>query len=114
MLFRKEAGMKGYMGKLLRINLTTGHISEENLNPQLANDYIGGTGLGVRIAYDEIPPDTDPLGAGSKLLFMTGPVTGTMLGTAGRYQVVYRSPLTGILCDSSASGHWGSEFKQTG
>ena len=106
--------MKGYMGKLLRVNLTTGKISEEVLDPELANGYIGGTGLAVRIAYDEIPPDTDPLGVGSKMIFMTGPVTGTILGTAGRYQVVHKSPLTGILCDSSCSGHWGSEFKQTG
>jgi aldehyde:ferredoxin oxidoreductase len=106
--------MKGYMGALLRVNLTTGAISEEALDPRLAADYIGGTGLGVRIAYDEIPPDADPLGPDSKLIFMTGPVTSTVLGTAGRYQLIFKSPLTGILCDSSSSGHWGSEFRKTG
>lgn len=76
--------MKGHMGKLLRVNLSTGLISEEVLDPNLAGDYIGGVGLGVRIAYDEIPPDTDPLDPASKLIIMTGPVTGTVLGTAGR------------------------------
>lgn len=104
----------GYAGHLLRINLTHGTISKENLNPQLLKDYIGGTGLGVRFMYDEVPPDIDPLSAETKLFFLTGPVTATTLGTAGRYQVVFKSPLTRILCDSSSGGFWGKELKQAG
>ena len=106
--------MKGYTGKLLRINLSSMLVSEENLNPSYLRDYIGGSGLGVRLMYDEVPPETDPLGPEAKIFITTGPVTATSLGTAGRYQVVFKSPLTGILCDSSSGGHWGSEFKQTG
>jgi|AutmiccommuBRH23_1029490.scaffolds.fasta_scaffold02265_4 aldehyde:ferredoxin oxidoreductase len=106
--------MKGYTGKLLRINLSSMKVSEENLNPAYLRDYIGGSGLGVRLMYDEVPPETDPLGPEAKIFITTGPITGTSLGTAGRYQVVFKSPLTGILCDSSSGGHWGSEFKQTG
>ena len=56
--------MKGYMGKLLRVDLTARQVTEEALDPQLARDDIGGAGLGIRLAYDEIPPDTDPLGPG--------------------------------------------------
>ena len=106
--------LKGYMAKLLRVNLTTRQVTEEPLDPKLARDYIGGMGLGGRLAYDEIPPETDPLGPDAKILFVTGPVTGTVLGTAGRFQVVFKSPLTGILCDSSCGGHWGAEFKKAG
>jgi aldehyde:ferredoxin oxidoreductase len=106
--------MKGYMGKLLRVNLSTGKISTEPLDPKMAQDYIGGAGLGVRLAYQEIPPETDPLSPKAKLFLLTGPVTGTALGTTGRYEVVFKAPLTGILCDSSSSGHWGAEFKWTG
>lgn len=106
--------MKGYMGKLLRVNLTHGSISQETLDPQYLRDYIGGSGLGIRLMYDEVPPDTDPLSPEAKIIITTGPVTATALGTAGRYQVVFKSPLTGILCDSSSGGHWGSAFKQTG
>jgi aldehyde:ferredoxin oxidoreductase len=106
--------MKGYMGKLLRVNLTNREVSEEPLDPKLARDYIGGAGLGIRLAYDEILPETDPLGPDSKLIIMTGPVTATRLGTAGRYEVVYKAPLTGILCDASSGGHWGAEFKWAG
>ena len=106
--------MKGYMGKLLRVDLTTRRITEEALDPQLARDYIGGAGLGIRLAYDEIPPSIDPLGPEAKLLIMTGPVTGTALGSAGRFEVVFKSPLTGILCDASSGGFWGSDLKLAG
>jgi aldehyde:ferredoxin oxidoreductase len=106
--------MNGYTGKLLRINLSSMLVSEETLNPTYLRDYIGGSGLGIRLMYDEVPPETDPLGPDAKIFITTGPITGTSLGTAGRYQVVFKSPLTGILCDSSSGGHWGSEFKQTG
>lgn len=106
--------MKGYMGKLLRVNLTTRQITEEPLNPEYARDYIGGSGLGIRMAYDEVPPDTDPLSPEAKIYFMTGPVTATSLGTSGRYQVIFKSPQTGILCDSSSSGYWGAELKSAG
>ena len=106
--------MKGYMGKLLRIDLSRQSATEEPLDPALVRDYIGGAGIGVRLAYDEIPPEIDPLGPQAKLIIMTGPVTGTALGSAGRYEVIFKSPLTGILCDSSSGGHWGAELKQTG
>jgi len=53
--------MDGYMGKILRVNLTSKECTEEPLNPKYARDYIGGTGLGNRIIYDEVPPSTDPL-----------------------------------------------------
>jgi aldehyde:ferredoxin oxidoreductase len=106
--------MKGYMAKLLRVNLTDRQVSEEPLDPKLARDYIGGAGLGIRLAYDEIPPETDPLGPDAKLIIVTGPVTATRLGTAGRYEVVFKAPLTGILCDASSGGHWGAEFKRAG
>jgi len=106
--------MKGYMGKLLRVDLTKKSIKEEPLREDYARDYLGGSGLGVRLAYDEIPPETDPLSPQNKLFFMTGPVTATSLGTAGRYQVIFKSPLTGILCDSSSGGHWGAALRMAG
>ena len=106
--------MDGYMGKILRVNLTDGTLTPEPLDPQFARDYIGGTGLGVRLAYDEIPPDCDPLGPENKVMILTGPLTATRFPTSGRYQVVYKSPLTGILCDSSSGGHWAADFKKAG
>ncbi len=106
--------MNGYTGKMLRVDLTSGTTSVEDLDAGLARDYIGGTGLGVRLAYGEIPPGCDPLGPDNKLIFATGPMTATPLATAGRYQLVYKSPLTGILCDSSSGGFWAVDLKKAG
>jgi len=106
--------MDGYMGKILRVNLTTRKSNEEPLNPKLARDYIGGTGLGDRIVYDEVPPSTDPLSAASKMVFATGPVTATNYPGGARYQICFKSPLTGILCDASSGGFWGTDFKRSG
>ncbi len=106
--------MDGYMGKILRVNLTTRETRDEPLNPGLARDYLGGTGLGDRIIYDEVPPQTDPLSPESKIVFATGPVTGTNFPSGSRYQVCFKSPLTGILCDASSGGYWGTDFKRAG
>ncbi len=106
--------MHGYMGRLLRVNLSEGRFRDEPLDERYAQEYIGGSGLGIRLAYNEIPPEADPLGPENKLFFLTGPVTGTLLGTSGRWQLVFKSPLTGILCDSSSGGFWGAELKQSG
>ena len=104
--------MKSYMGKLLRVNLTYKEIKKEELNLDYAKNFIGGSGLAVRYAYNEIRPDIDPLSSENKIFFITGPLTGTLLGTSGRIQVIFKSPLTGILCDSSSGGHWGAHLKK--
>ena len=106
--------MNGYMGKILRVNLTTRGITEEPLKAKLARDYIGGTGLGDRIIYDEVPPSTDPLSPENKMVFTTGPVTATNFPSSARFQICFKSPLTGILCDASSGGYWGTDFKRAG
>jgi aldehyde:ferredoxin oxidoreductase len=106
--------MNGYMGKILRVNLTTREITEEPLKAKLARDYIGGTGLGDRIIYEEVPPSTDPLSPENKIVFTTGPVTATNFPSSARFQICFKSPLTGILCDASSGGYWGTDFKRAG
>jgi aldehyde:ferredoxin oxidoreductase len=106
--------MNGYMGKILRVNLTTGAVATAELDAQMARDFIGGTGLGVRLAYDEIAPDCDPFGPDNKVIIATGPMTATPLATASRFQVVFKSPLTNILCDASSGGFWGVDLKKAG
>lgn len=106
--------MFGYMGKILRVNLSKGSISSEPVDPQTAQNYIGGAGFGTKIVYEEVPARTDPLGPDNRLVFMTGPVTGTIFPTSGRFVVATKSPLTGILTTSSSSGFWGVELKRTG
>ena len=106
--------MYGWIGKLLRVNLTDGSIKTEDLNMDDAKKYLGGRGLGSKILYDEIDPGIDPLGSENKLIFMTGPVTGTFATCAGRFNVVAKAPLTGTIGAANSGGHFGPEMKFAG
>ena len=86
--------MNAYMGKILRIDLSSGKIDVEELRMDWAEKFIGGAGLAARYLYDEVPGGIDALGAANKLIFMTGPLTGTASASAARYSVVAKSPLT--------------------
>ncbi|MHA1833028.1 MAG: aldehyde ferredoxin oxidoreductase N-terminal domain-containing protein, partial [Candidatus Baldrarchaeia archaeon] len=104
----------GYVGKILKVNLSTGKISEEPLNMDFAKMFLGGSGLACRILYDMINKDTDPLGPESPLIFMTGPLTGTIAPSCGRYVVCAKSPLTGIWGESNSGGKFGPMLKFSG
>ena len=72
----------GYKGQLLRVNLSKKAVTKEPLREDWARDFVGGAGYSARLLYDEIPGKIDPLGPQNKLLFMTGPVNGTMIPAA--------------------------------
>lgn len=106
--------MFGYMGKLLRINLTTGNIKVEDLDFELAKKYVGGRGLGTKILFDEIDPKICALSPENKIIFINGPMTGTPTPTGGRYMVVTKSPLSGTIASSNSGGTWGARLKYAG
>ncbi|MDN5326585.1 MAG: aldehyde:ferredoxin oxidoreductase [Moorella sp. (in: firmicutes)] len=106
--------MYGWTGQLLRVNLSDGKCRTERLNPTLARDYVGARGLASKILWDEIDPNVDPLAPENKLIFMTGPLTGTTAISGNRYNVVTKSPLTGAIAASSSGGYFGSELKYAG
>ena len=103
-----------YAGKVARINLTTGEIKVEQLDMDLAKKFIGGRGLGTKILYDEGVATVDPLSEDNKLVYITGPMTGTTAPTSGRYMVVTKSPLTGMIGSSNSGGVWGARLKCAG
>jgi aldehyde:ferredoxin oxidoreductase len=104
----------GYAGKVLRINLTEKRFHAAELERDLAAGFLGGRGFNSKRLYDEVPLGTDPLGPGNKLMFATGPFVGTMFPTACRLNISAKSPLTGILGDANAGGHFASELKFAG
>lgn len=106
--------MYGYTGKILRINLSGKTIKTEELDLKTAQKFIGGRGLGTKMLIDEIDPNVDPLGPDNKLIFVTGPLTGTNTPTGGRYMVVTKSPLSGTVACSNSGGYWGAELKFAG
>lgn len=103
-----------YNGKLARINLSTGTIKVEPLDLVLAKKFIGGRGLGTKILYDEGIAKVDPLSPENKLIYITGPMTGTASPTSGRYMVVTKSPLNNMIASSNSGGTWGAKLKYAG
>ncbi len=103
--------MDGYLGKILRIDLTNKKIKEENLNKKDVDNFIGGQGLATKILYDEISPEVKGLDPENKLIFMTGSLTGIL---SSKFEVVTRSPLSKFLGDANSGGFWGPELKFAG
>ncbi len=100
--------------QILRVNLTTGEIQKEPLNMQWAADYIGERGLATKYLTELMDPRADALSPENVLIFATGPLTGTMASTSGRYAVVTKGPLTGAIACSNSGGKFGAELKFAG
>lgn len=112
MLSREGRG--GWAGQVLRVDLSTGEDRAEGLNLEWAHDFVGGRGLGARYLFDEIDPECDPFDPKMRLIFATGPLTGTNASCGARYMVVTKGPLTGCITTSNSGGHWGPELKFAG
>jgi aldehyde:ferredoxin oxidoreductase len=106
--------MNGYTGKILRVDLSAGELHDEPVNEEYARAFVGGSGLAARIIYDMVNGDTDPLGPDNPLVFMTGPLVGTAMPSAGRCSVCALSPLTRIWGESNTGGFFGPELRFAG
>lgn len=105
---------KGFMGKILRIDLSSRRVREEDFSDALAEKFLGGPGLCTHILCNETSPGTDPLGPENRLIFAAGPLSGTNWPESGRYEVGAKSPLTGILGGANSGGSFGPEIKRVG
>ena len=103
-----------FVGQILRVNLSSGVINNENLNPDWERHTLGGAGLATRYLFELTTPGIDPLGAENVLIFMTGALTGTPSASASRYSVVAKSPLTNIWGQSNSGGFFGPALKWSG
>ena len=106
--------MSGWTGKCLRVDLTAGSSKVEDIPQQWLTEYVGGRGLGARYLYEESDPGTDALAPENKLVFATGPLTGTPVPCGARYMVVTKGALTNAITTSNSGGHWGPELKFAG
>ena len=76
-----------------------------------AQEYLGQRGLATKYFVEEVDPKVDPLSPANKLIFATGPLTGTMASTGGRYSVITKGPLTGAIACSNSGGYFGAELQ---
>ncbi len=105
---------RGYMGKMLWVDLTNRLVTQEALNEKLCRDFLGGYGIGARVLFSMQKAGVDPLGEEAILGFLTGPLTGTAALGGARYTVVGRSPLTGGWGDANSGGDFGPYLKFSG
>jgi aldehyde:ferredoxin oxidoreductase len=106
--------IKGFIGKILDIDLTSKKIKEISLDEEIAKDFLGAAGYAVRYLYDFIEEETDPLGPDNILMFMTGPLCLSNAPTSGRFTVCSKSPYTGIWGEANCGGYFGPELKKAG
>lgn len=106
--------MKGYAGKVLRINLSQRKIRTEDLSERMCREYIGGKGFGAKILYEETTPRTDLYDPSNLLIFATGPLNGITLSGAAKFCAIFKSPLTEIWGESQCSGHFAPQLKFAG
>lgn len=103
-----------WTGKILRVNLTAGTCVAEALKMDWAKEYLGQRGLATKYFVDEVDPAVDPLSPENKIIWATGPLTGTMASTGGRYSVITKGALTGAIACSNSGGYFGAELKMAG
>ena len=103
-----------WSGNVLRVNLTKGTCTSEPLNMEWVGEYISQRGLATRYFVEEVDPKVDPLAPENHLIFATGPLTGTMASTGGRYSVITKGPLTGAIACSNSGGFLGAELRSAG
>ncbi|MEW6203241.1 MAG: aldehyde ferredoxin oxidoreductase family protein [bacterium] len=107
--------MAGYWNKILEVDLTNGVLKDVAVSDEIYRDYMGGCGIGAWLLAQMIDKDTDPFSPDNPLIFMTGPLTGSVLpGCATRFDVISRSPQTGIFGESSCGGSLGVQLKRAG
>lgn len=106
--------LRGYFGQLLRVALNGQTVRVEKIDPAVLRKYLGGTGYGARVLYDEIPRGVDPLSAGNKLMFVTSPLTANRIPGGGSVMLCFKSPATNGWGECRCGGDFGPDLKSAG
>lgn len=103
--------MYGYAGKIVRVDLSTGDIHSEELLEAHAKKFIGGTGLGAKFLYEEVPPGVEWSDPENRMIWATGPLGGTKVSGTGTFSVVFKGPMTNLAGASQTNGFFGAYLK---
>jgi aldehyde:ferredoxin oxidoreductase len=104
----------GYMGKVCNVDLTTGTVSIEPPVERDLERFLGCSGYAAKILWDGVEARVDPLSDKNKIVFATGPLTGSLCPSGGSYELCFKSPLTGVWCQARAGGAFGPRLKKAG
>ncbi len=106
--------MNGWQGKSIWIDLSDERVKEVRIPEEWYKEYLGGTGVGIRIIWEYMKHDISPYDPENLLIFAVGPLTGTEVYGAGRHSVISVSPLTNTIFDSTSGGFFGAYMKFAG
>ncbi|MBI5966864.1 MAG: hypothetical protein HY882_03250, partial [Deltaproteobacteria bacterium] len=106
--------LDGYMGKILRVDLSAMQVREEEMDVKKLGKYVGGTGMGARYLFDEVPPGMEWNDPGNRLIFFSGPLGATRISGTGTFSVVTKGPMTNLAGSSQANGLFGAYLKFAG
>jgi len=104
----------GYAGKMLRVDMTTGELSDIVFDEKTLRSYIGGTGIGAKILYDEVSPTIDWDNPDNRLIIASGPLGGTSIGGSGTISVITKGALTNGATATQTNGYFGAFLKFSG
>ena len=105
---------KGYTGKILDVDLSSGKIGTFELSDRDRERFVGGRFISTKIMLDELKPGIDPLSPDNILIVMTSPLTGTNAPSTSRYDISAKSPQTGAIGHSNSGGNFGIHLKKAG
>ena len=108
------AELFGYAGKILRVDLTNEKITEEKLDEATLRKYVGGTSLGAKYLYDEVPPEVEWSSPENRLIFAGGPLSGTRVGGSGTVSVVTKGANTNLAAATQANGFFSAFLRFSG
>ena len=108
------SGISGFNGKILRVDLSQGAVTTEEPGDDFYRMYFGGSGFVAYFLLKEVKSGTDAFSPDNRIIFASGPITGSPVGGCGRHDVGAKSPLTGGFGDAQSGGYWGSELKFSG
>ncbi len=106
--------MKGYTNRYLHVDLTARKFQIGVPKQELFEEFIGGKALGLKLLLNDKLVTHDPYSPENPLIFLTGPITGSLVQTSARSALVTKSPLTGTFLDTHAGGHFGPMIKRAG
>ncbi len=104
----------GYRIKILRVDLSNGRTNLEEIDDAVARKYVGGTGLGSKFLYDEVPPGVEWSDPENRIMFFTGPLAGTRVSGSGTFSVISKGPMTNMAGASQANGFFGAFLRFSG
>lgn len=100
--------------KIAEVNLTNQEVNVTSPGEATLDKFIGGSGLGALKLYNQTTAETDPLSGENPLIFLTGPLTGTPAISSDRFEVITKSPLTGLYAEANSGGRWGGMLRRSG